>query len=84
MVPAGPGDQDCRKEADEEIMGGALQTRGAGQDYMRGIQSILNSIEKEPLILWRKEVSVNKTISSIGSHAPKISDYFNRHYCVTL
>lgn len=53
-----------RKEADEEIMGAALQTTAAGQDYMRGIQSILNSIEKEPLTLWRKEVSVYKTINS--------------------
>lgn len=60
-VPARSGDQSHRKEADKQIIGDALQTTAAGQDYMRGIQSILNSIEKEPLTLWKKEVSVYKT-----------------------
>lgn len=54
MVPAGSGDQEA-----------ALQTTAGGQDYMRGIQSILNSIEREPLTLWKKEVSVYKTINSL-------------------
>lgn len=54
MVPAGSGDQ-----------GAALQTTAGGQDYMHGIQSILNSIEREPLTLWKKEVSVYKTINSL-------------------
>lgn len=53
-VPAGSGD-----------LGAALQTTAGGQDYMRGIQSILNSIEREPLTLWKKEVSVYETINSL-------------------
>lgn len=53
----GSGDEGVKKEADKQVMGAALQT-ASGQDYMRGIQSILNSIEKEPLTLWRKEVSI--------------------------
>lgn len=61
--PAGSCDQGHRKEADEN-MGAALQTTTSGQDYMRGIQSILNSVEKEPFKLWRKEVSIYKTIYS--------------------
>lgn len=64
-VPTRSGDQVPRKEADEQIMGAALQTTSAGQDYMRGIQSILNSVEKKPLTLWRKEVSNFKTINHL-------------------
>lgn len=56
----GSSDEGFKKEEDKQVMEVALQTT-AGQDYMRGIQSILNSIEKEPLTLWRKEVRVYKT-----------------------
>lgn len=59
-VPSRSADQGRRKEADKQIMEAAFLTTAGGQDYMRGIQSILNSIEKEPLTLWRKEVSVYK------------------------
>lgn len=62
--PAGSCDQGHRKEADGN-MGATLQTTTSGQDYMRGIQSILNSVEKEPFKLWRKEVSIYKTINSL-------------------
>lgn len=62
--PAGSGDQGHRKDADGN-MGAVLQTTTSGQDYMRGIQSILNSVEKEPFKLWRKEVSIYKTINSL-------------------
>lgn len=63
-APSVAPDKSATSEPDQ---GAALQTTSGGRDYMRGIQSILNSIEREPLRLWKKEVSVYKTISSLKS-----------------
>ncbi|CAG03683.1 unnamed protein product, partial [Tetraodon nigroviridis] len=52
---AGSGDQDRITELNKQ-MGTPLPTSVAGHDYIRGIQSILNSIDKDPLRFWRKKV----------------------------
>lgn len=59
-VPAGSGDQGRINELNKQI-GIPLPTSVAGHDYIRGIQSILNSVEKDPLRFWKKKVSVYKT-----------------------
>lgn len=86
--PAGSCDQGHWKEADGN-MGATLQTTTSGQDYMRGIQSILNSVEKEPFKLWRKEVSIYKTINSLKPaglvlvlRSFPIINRTLRHYCL--
>lgn len=58
------GHQGPGIELNKQTIGTGLQTTTAGHDCMRGIQSILNSIEKDPLILWKKQVSVIKTNKS--------------------
>lgn len=60
---AGSGDQDRITELNKQ-MGTPLPTSVAGHDYIHGIQSILNSIDKDPLRFWRKKVSVHKTPKS--------------------
>lgn len=62
LVPAGSGDRvhDLDKPRTES----GLPPVAAGQDYVRGAASILNSVENEPLKVWKKEVSVSETINS--------------------
>lgn len=58
-APAGSeGPQGQGIEQSKQTEGSVLQTSAAGHDCMRGIQSILNSIEKDPLKLWKKNVSM--------------------------
>lgn len=65
MVSTGLGGlQGPGIDLNKQTIGTGLQTTTAGHDCMRGIQSILNSIEKDPLILWKKQVSVIKTKKS--------------------
>lgn len=59
--PTRSGDQDRINELNKQI-GAPLPTSVA--DYIRGIQSVLNSVEKDPLRFWKKKVSVYKTIES--------------------
>ncbi|TWW58334.1 Cilia- and flagella-associated protein 20 [Takifugu flavidus] len=56
-LPAGSGGpQGQGIELSKQPTGSDLQTSTAGHDCMRGIQSILNSTEKDPLKLWKKHV----------------------------
>uniref|UniRef100_A0A674P477 CFA20 domain-containing protein n=1 Tax=Takifugu rubripes TaxID=31033 RepID=A0A674P477_TAKRU len=58
-LPAGSGGpQGQGIELSKQPTGSGLQTSTAGHDCMRGIQSILNSTEKDPLKLWKKHVSL--------------------------
>lgn len=60
-LPAGSvGPQGQGIELSKQPIGSDLQTSTAGHDCMRGIQSILNSTEKDPLELWKKHVSLLK------------------------
>lgn len=63
LMPAESGDQV--HDLDKPRPGTGPPPTAAGQDLMRGLESILNSVEKEPLKLWKKEVSVYKTINSL-------------------
>lgn len=63
LMPAESGDQV--HDLDKPRPGTGLPPTAAGQDLVRGLESILNSVEKEPLKLWKKEVSVYKTINSL-------------------
>lgn len=63
LVPAGSGDQVHELDRPRTEFG--LPPPAAGQDHVRGLESMLNSVEKEPLKLWTKEVSVYKTINSL-------------------
>lgn len=54
-VPAGSGDQSRIHELNKQI-GAPLPPSAVGHDYTRGILSVLNSIEKEPLEFWKKKV----------------------------
>lgn len=60
--PTRSGDQDRINELNKQI-GAPLPTSVA--DYIRGIQSVLNSVEKDPLRFWKKKVSVYKTMTSL-------------------
>lgn len=62
-VPAGSGDQERINELNKQI-GAPLPTSVIGHNYIRGIQSVLNSVEKDPLRFWKKKVSVLKTMKS--------------------
>lgn len=55
-------DQDRINELNKQI-GAPLPT--SFTDYIRGIQSVLNSVEKDPLRFWKKKVSVFKTTKSL-------------------
>lgn len=57
-VPRGSDLQCLRHGLAELRIGTGLQTTAAGPVYARGIQSMLNSTEKDPLKRWEKEVSV--------------------------
>lgn len=59
--PAGSGDQDRINELNKEI---GVPPPTCVADYIRGIQSMLNSVEKNPLRFWKKKVSVYKTTKS--------------------
>lgn len=61
--PGGSGDQERIHELNKQI-GVPLPTSFVGHEYIRGIQSVLNSIEKDPLRFWKKKVSVYKTMKS--------------------
>lgn len=59
LLPAGSGGpQGQGIELSDQTIGSDLHTTTAGHDCMRGIQSILNSNEKDPLKLWKKHVSL--------------------------
>lgn len=62
LVPAGSEDQV--HDLDKEGTRTDLPPRAAGQDQVTGLESILNSIDKEPLKLWKKEVSVYNSFNS--------------------
>lgn len=64
LVPAGAGDQVHEPDRPRPETG--LGPTAAGQDHVRGLESMLNSVETEPLKLWKKEVSVYKT--NISDH----------------
>lgn len=83
--PGGSGDQDRITELNKQI-GTPLPTSIAGHDYIRGIQSILNSIEKDPLRFWRLKVSVHKTIkSNKAASLVVVFQHFHKHqHCVSL
>lgn len=58
-LPAGSGGPEGQGiELSKQPIGSDLQTATAGHDCMRGIQSILNSTERDPLKLWKKHVSL--------------------------
>lgn len=62
-VPPGSHDQGRIDELNKQL-GLPLPTFVAGPEYIRGIQSILNSVMKDPLRFWRKTVSVSETMKS--------------------
>lgn len=59
------GSEDQVQELDKPRTRAGLPPTAAGQDQARGLECILNSTEKEPLKLWKKEVSVYQTINSV-------------------
>lgn len=72
LVPDG-GDQV--RDLDQPITGIGLAPTADGQDHVRGLEPILNSVEKEPLKLWKKEVSLLCGISQFGCCARVISNH---------
>lgn len=84
-VPAGSADQDRINMLNKQI-GAPLPTSAVGHDYIRGIQSILNSVMKDPLEFWKKKVSVYKTrkfetAASFWLLCTNISTHSHHHSC---
>lgn len=66
-VPSGSDHRGLRDGLTELRIATGLQTTAAGPVYARGIQSMLNSTEKDPLNRWEKEVKKPLTPRSITS-----------------
>lgn len=64
LVPAGSGRQRQRG-LHHPRTGTGLQPTAAGEEYICGFYTILNSTDKKPLKFWAREVSVYKTMNTL-------------------
>lgn len=69
LVPAGSG----RHRQGLHHPQSGMQAAAAGEEYICGFYTILNSTDKEPLKFWATEVSISKTRNFVTSVFPVIN-----------